>query len=296
MNAVNEAEARNGPSAIAPLDQPPTSDRSADRPLTGRTALITGASRGIGAACARRLAALGATLVVTYRSGREEAEALAADLQDQYAVTVHPLPFDLTAPASAPAGVGTMLDAARQAAGNDIDVLVANAAAPYPKVGLLELTAEQFVSKLGQDLGTTHQLVTAVAPGMVDRGFGRIVLIGSLHADGPTAPGMTANGVSKAALATYVEYAADELTGPGVTINIAHPGYIATEATGHLPAAVPALLDAMTPAGRTGMPDDVAGVIAMLTRPEAVFLNGTVLPVAGGLNHPVSVRRLAARS
>ena len=126
---------------------------------------------------------------------------------------------------------------------------MANAAAPYPRGGLPEISAQELATKIGQDVGTAHRLVTATAPGMVERGFGRIVLVGSLHADGPTAPGMTANGVSKAALAAYVGYAADELTGPGVTANIVHPGYVATEATGHLPAAIPALLDALTPAG-----------------------------------------------
>lgn len=263
---------------------------NADRQLAGRTALVTGGSRGIGAACAGSLAALGADIVMTYRSGRAEAEDLAARLRARCSVAVHTLPLDLVAPES----VGT-LSASVAAVTDGVDILVANAAAPYPQVALRDLSVEDLTAKLGQDLGVVHQLVTATAPRMVEQGYGRIVLIGSLHADGPSAPGMTANGVSKAALAAYVGYAVDELTGPGVTINIVHPGYVATEASGHLPPAIPAMLAALTPGGRVGTPDDVGGVVALLARPEAAFLNGAAIPVSGGLNHPVSLRRLAHR-
>jgi 3-oxoacyl-[acyl-carrier protein] reductase len=127
---------------------------------------------------------------------------------------VHAVPFDLTAPESAPAGVDGLLESVARIA-DSVDVLVANAAAPYPKVPLLELPTQQLATKVGQDIGVVHRLVTAVAPGMLERGYGRMILIGSLHARGLSAPGMTANGGSKAALAAYVGYAVDELTGPG---------------------------------------------------------------------------------
>ena len=261
-----------------------------DRPLTGRTALITGAGRGFGAACAQALAALGSNIIATYRSDHGAAHDLAERLRARYAVTVQTLPLDLAAPDS----IGTLVASAETTTGG-IDILIPTAAAPYPQVALRDLTADNLTAKLGQDLGTVHQLVTATAPRMVEHGYGRIVLIGSLHADGPSAPGMTANGVSKAALAAYVGYAADELTGPGVTINIVHPGYIATQASSHLPPAIPAILTALTPAGRVGTPDDIGGIISLLARPEAAFLNGAAIPVSGGLNHPVSLRRLAHR-
>jgi 3-oxoacyl-[acyl-carrier protein] reductase len=162
-----------------------------------------------------------------------------------------------------------------------VDVLVANAAAPYPKVPLLELPAQQLATKIGQDIGAIHRLVTAVAPGMLERRYGRMILIGSLHARGPSAPGMVANGVSKAALAVYVGYAVDELTGPGVTVNAIHPGYIACEASSHLPTKIPTMLEALTPVGRTGTPNDIAGVVAILVRDEAAFLNGAWTSPAG---------------
>ena len=263
----------------------------ADRPLLGRTAMITGASRGIGAASARSLAALGADIIATYRSGRDDADELAAHVQTDHGVQSHTLPFDLVAP-----GAVEELLAAVAKITDGVDILVANAAAPYPKVALRELTAQQLTAKLGEDIAAVHQLVTATAPGMIRRGYGRIILIGSLHANGPSAPGMAASGVSKAALAAYVGYAVDELTGPGVTIKIIHPGYIATEASSHLPPAIPAMLTALTPSGRAGTPDDIAGVVALLAGPGADFLNGAAIPVAGGLNHPVSLRRLTSQA
>ena len=264
---------------------------SLDRPLSGRTALVTGGTRGIGAATSRALAALGATVVATYRSDRATAEEHARDLRAEHGVAVHALPFDLAAPDGATAGVGALLESVTRVAAG-VDVLVANAAAPFPHGPLLTLSAADLATKVGLDLAATHRLVSATAPGMLDRGYGRVVLIGSLHADGPSAPGMTANGVSKAALAAYARYAADELTGPGVTINVVHPGYVATEASGNLPPAIPALLAALTPSGRTATPGDVAGIVSLLVRDEAAFLNGAWLPVSGGLNHPVSLRRL----
>ncbi|MFC4856003.1 SDR family NAD(P)-dependent oxidoreductase [Actinophytocola glycyrrhizae] len=265
------------------------------RPLRGRTALITGGSRGIGAATAQTLAAMGASVVVTYRDSRTAAEKLAARLRAEHDVVAHAAMFDLSASEQEPAGVGELLQSVRNITGR-IDVVVANAAAPYPKVPLMELSAEDLSRKIAQDIGITHRLVTSVAPGMLERGYGRIVLIGSLHAKGPSAIGMTANGVTRAALAAYVAYAADELTGPGVTVNTIHPGYIATDASSHLPAAITRVLEALTPAGRMGVSGDVAGAVAMLTREEATFVNGVCIPVSGGLNHPVSFRRLVSHT
>lgn len=266
---------------------------SESKPLSGRTALVTGASRGVGAAIAQALASLGATIVATYRTDRDAADDLVTQLTSEYGVVAHAVPFDLTASPEDQSGADGLLDAVARLA-DKVDVLVVNAAAPYPQAPLRELSAQQLVQKVSYDLGATHRLVTALAPGMVNRGWGRVVFIGSLHRDGPTAPGMTASGVSKAALDTYASYAVDELTGPGVTINTIHPGYLATEASRHLPPTVPALIQALTPAQRTGEPRDVAGVLALLVRDEAAFINGASIPVAGGLNHPVALRRVMA--
>ncbi|MFI9228477.1 SDR family oxidoreductase [Streptomyces rimosus] len=264
---------------------------TAQRPLSGRTALVTGGSRGIGAAAARSLAVMGAGVIITYRSTRDAADELALRLRAEHEVRALAVPFDPTVPDAAPESASGLIESvARLATG--VDIFVANAAAPYRHAPLPELPAQHLAAKVGQDVAATHRLVTAMAPGMLERGYGRMILIDSLHAEGPSAPGMTANGVTKAALAAYARYAADELTGPGVTINVVHPSYVATETCSHLPPAIPPVLAALTPGGRTAVPDDIAGVIAMLTRDEAAFLNGACLPVSGGLNQPFHSTRL----
>lgn len=256
---------------------------SVHRPLAGRTALVTGGGRGIGAATVHALAARGADIVLTYRSDRASATRVAELCRSEHGVQADALAFDSTAPS----GAAELITLAPRA-----DVLVVNAAAGYPKQPLVKLSTQDLTAKVTSDLAALHEFVTHFAPGMLDRGYGRIVVVGSMHAYGPSAPGMTANGVTKAALAAYVDYAVEELTGPGVTINTVHPGYIATDLSAHLPPAIPALLQRITPSGRAGVAADIAGVVAMLTGADAEYVNGARIPVSGGLNHPVSLARL----
>ena len=105
---------------------------------------------------------------------------------------------------------------------------------------------------------------------------------------------MAASGVAKAALAAYLTFAVDEFTGVGVTANLVEPGFIDTAASGHLPAQVKHALHGLTPSGRTGAPRDVAAAIAWLADEGSSFVNGARIPVAGGLNHPVAIRRVLA--
>jgi 3-oxoacyl-[acyl-carrier protein] reductase len=238
--------------------------------LSGRTALITGGSRGIGAAIARKLAALGADIIVTYQSNAVAANEVAVECGGRA------VQFSVTEPVDGLA--------------SRADIVVANAAAPYPKLPLAELPVSALTAKITADVGCLHRLVTHFVPGM--RGYGRVIVIGSMHARGPFAPGMTANGVTKAALEAYVSYAVEEFASPGVTFNTVHPGYIATDLSSGLPPAIPEWLGRLTPSGREGLPSDVAGVVAMLADPGMDFVNGATIPVSGGLNHPVSFRRV----
>lgn len=259
---------------------------SADRPLAGRLAVVTGGTRGIGAATSEALAALGATVVATYRSKAESANAFAQDVSARGSGQVHVAAYDLADPRSA----GNLLHLASEH--GDIDILVASASGPYRQAPLAEQSAEELAEKLSTDIAALHRLVIPITSGMRERGFGRVVVVGSLHALGPTAPGMASSGIAKAAEAAYVTFAVDELTGPGVTINLVEPGFIETDASAGLPPQVKSALDGLTPSARTGRPADVASAITWLATEESSFLNGVRIPVAGGLNQPLAISRV----
>ena len=256
-------------------------------PLAGRAALITGGSRGIGAASASALASLGAHVVLTYRFDIDAGQRL-VDKITEAGGSAEGRRLDIADPTDIAAFAGALAASERP-----IDILVANAAAGYPKVPLKDLDVSDLTDKVTADLRATHLLTTALAPTMRARGFGRLIYVSSGHADGPTAPGMTANGTSKAALEAYVTFVVDELTGNGVTANIVRPGLVATHATrGRLPAPVRGVLTAATPAAREATPADIAEVIAFLAS-AGEMVNGVRIPVTGGLNTALSVRRIA---
>lgn len=257
-----------------------------EKPLAGRTALITGASRGIGAASAHALAALGAHVIVTYRRDAQAAKRLTTAI-NAASGRAEALRLDIET-----AGAVSTLVAEAQASSRQVDILVANAAAGYPKVPLMHLNADDLVGKVAADLRATHLLTTGLAPAMLESGFGRLIYVSSGHVDGPSAAGMTANGASKAALETYVKFVVDELTGDGVTANLVRPGLVDTDATrGRLPAAAVDTLVAATPAGRVAAPQDVAEVVAFLAT-SGDMVNGACIPVTGGLANPFPLLRL----
>ena len=155
-------------------------------------------------------------MVATYRSDADSAAACAASAPEDHVGTVTVTPYDLAASPGVPLSAERLVEQVRHTHG-EVDILVANASAPYPQAALAELSADDLVAKTATDISALHRLVTALAPGMRRRRFGRIVVVGSLHANGPTAPGMAASGVAKAALAAYLTFVVDELTGAGVT-------------------------------------------------------------------------------
>lgn len=255
-------------------------------PLTGRVALVTGGSRGIGAATCVALAGLGADVLLTYRSDHQAADEVARRCRS-LGVGAVPLQTDLD---SADGAADLASAAGRQAP--KVDIVVSNAAAAHPRGPLVGLDVKELSRKVAADVSVLHTLTAAFVPGMGHRGFGRVLVISSWHALGPCAPGMAAHGVSKAALETYVRYAADELGIDGVTINAVQLGFVTTDATAAVPPPARELLTAATPAGRLATVDDVAAAVALLAQPGAGWINGTVIPATGGLNFPISQARL----
>jgi 3-oxoacyl-[acyl-carrier protein] reductase len=234
--------------------------------LEGKNALVTGASRGIGRAIAVELARAGASVVVGYRSGRDEAEALAGEI-DGRAVQA-----DVSSPA----------DAARLVAqAGDVEILVNNAGLTRDGV-LARMTDDDWHAVIETNLGSVFYTCRAVTRGMMRRRSGAIVNVSSivgLHGNW----GQTNYAASKAGIVGFTKSLAQELGSRGVRANVVAPGYIKTRLTDVIPEEARAKMLDLTPLGRLGDPEDVAGAVRFLCSDEAAFITGEVLLVSGGL-------------
>jgi 3-oxoacyl-[acyl-carrier protein] reductase len=234
--------------------------------LAGKAALVTGGSRGIGAAIARELAAAGAQVTLSYRSGREEAEKVAEEIGARAE--------------QADVSDREQAQALIEAAG-EIDVLVNNAG--LTRDGLLaRMSDEDWREVIETNLGGTFYTCRAATRGMMRRRSGAIVNVSSivgLHGN----PGQTNYSASKAGIIGFTKALARELGVRGIRANVVAPGYVDTRLTQALPSDLREGMLASTPLGRFGTPEDVAGAVRFLCSDEASFITGEVLLVDGGL-------------
>ena len=249
--------------------------------LTGRVAVVTGASRGIGAAIARRLAADGAKVVVNYSTGAEAAEQVVAAIRGAGGEAVA-----VQADVSDPAQVERLFAETKAAYGR-LDVLVNNAGVAEfaPLDGI---TDAQIEKQFGINLrGTVHASQHAArAFEGTDRGGpgGRIVNISTVAVENVPA-GLGVYAASKAAVEALTDSLARELGPRGITVNAVRPGPTETErfaTTGNDEFRKQAL--SRTPLGRFGQPDDVAKVVAFFASDDAAFVTGQSLVVSGGMS------------
>jgi 3-oxoacyl-[acyl-carrier protein] reductase len=234
--------------------------------LEGKTALVTGGSRGIGAAVARELARAGASVVVGYRSGAEEAESIAAEIDGE----------------AVQADVSSAEDAKRivDEAG-DLDVLVNNAGITRDGV-LARMTDDDWRSVLETNLSSVFYTCRAVSRGMMKRRSGAIVNLSSivgLHGNW----GQANYAASKGGIVAFTKSLAQELGSRGVRANVVAPGYIKTQLTDAIPEEARQQMLGLTPLGRFGEPEDVARAVRFLCSDDAAFITGEVLVVGGGL-------------
>jgi 3-oxoacyl-[acyl-carrier protein] reductase len=242
-----------------------------------RVAIITGASRGIGAATASVLAKRGFRVVVNYRASAQEAEEVAAAIAAAGGEAMA-----IKADVTVPDDVAAMVGEANQRWGG-VDALVHNALIPYAITSFAELTWEQLGGKLDRELRAAFLLTKALVPGMISRGYGRLVYLTAVLSRHPR-EGMINLGVSKAALDQFVRYVALELAPHGITANLVAPATVeGTTMSHHLTRERLDQLAAATPMGRLVRPEDVAKAVAFLTSEDAGFTTGHYLPVNGGV-------------
>jgi 3-oxoacyl-[acyl-carrier protein] reductase len=234
--------------------------------LDGRRALVTGASKGIGLAIAEELARAGAEVVVGYRSGREEAEALAERIGGR----------------AVQADVSSPEDAARlvQEAG-DLDVLVNNAG--LTRDGLLaRMSDDDWETVLATNLSSVFYTCRAVTRPMMKKRGGAIVNVSSVvgvHGNW----GQTNYAASKAGIIGFTKSLARELGSRGIRANVVAPGYVKTQLTEVLPEEATQAMIANTPLGRVAEPAEIAGTVRFLASDDASFITGEVVLVDGGL-------------
>jgi 3-oxoacyl-[acyl-carrier protein] reductase len=234
--------------------------------LEGKTALVTGASRGIGRAIAEELAAAGATVVLGYRSGREEAEELAG------AIGGRAVEADVSDPDEAAALVGEA---------GDLDILVNNAG--LTRDGLLvRMPDDDWRAVIETNLSSVFYTCRAASRPMMKKRSGAIVNVSSIVGVRGNW-GQTNYGASKAGIIGFTKSLARELGSRGVRANVVAPGYVRTRLTDVLPEDATAAMLGNTPLGRLGEPKDVAGAVRFLCSDEASFITGDVLLVDGGL-------------
>ena len=229
---------------------------------TSRSVLVTGGSRGIGLATARRLAADGHRVAVTYRSDPPEGLlAVACDV-------------------TSGADVDRAFTEVEQTQG-PVEVLVSNAGITDDQL-LLRMSEESFVRVLDTNLTAAYRVAKRASRGMLKARFGRLVFVSSVVGLSGGA-GQASYAASKSGLVGFSRSLARELGSRGITANVVAPGYVDTDMTAALGEARREELLRSIPLGRTAAPEEIAGVVAFLAGDDAAYVTGAVLPVDGGL-------------
>ena len=239
--------------------------------LTGKTALITGATGGIGGAIAKALHGAGATVGLSGRNV-EKLEALKSELGERAFI----LPADL----SDPEGGAALIKAADEALGQ-IDILINNAGLTRDNLSM-RMKDDEWQNVIDVNMTSTFKMSKAVQRGMMKRRSGRIINIASVVATTGN-PGQCNYVASKAGVIGWSKAMAQEVASRGITVNCVAPGFIATAMTDALNDEQKERINAGIPAGRMGSSDDIAAAVLYLSSDEAAYVTGQTLHVNGGM-------------
>lgn len=263
------------PTGTTPTGTAPTGTALFD--LTGRTALVTGSSQGIGRALAQGLAEAGATVVVHGRD-RAKAERAASEIAASTGRETHVAIFDVTDASAVDAGVADV-----EARLGTPDILVNNAGVQR-RNPIAEFTDEDWHDLVATNLTSAFLLSRRVAKGMIERGSGRIVSIGSVQSQ-LARPSIAPYSATKGAIVMLTKGLCADLAPHGISVNALAPGYFATELTQQLvdDPEFSAWVAQRTPAGRWGDVADLVGTLVFLSSDAAAFVNGQTIYVDGGM-------------
>ena len=240
-----------------------TTDESG-MPAAGRIVLITGGSRGIGLACARRFSANGDQVAVTYNSS--------------------PPPdglFGVKCDVTSADDVDAAFSAVEEHFGGTVEILISNAGVTKDGL-LLRMTEDDFAAVLDANLTASYRVAKRAAKGMLKARSGRIVLMSSVVGMLGSA-GQSNYSASKAGLIGFARSLARELGSRSITVNVVAPGPVATDMTAALTEGQLADITKAVPLGRMAEPEEIAGAVAFLTGPDSAYITGAVIPVDGGL-------------
>lgn len=238
--------------------------------MDGRIALVTGGTRGIGAAISTRLAARGCKVAASYHGNSAAAEAF------ERKTGIRTFQWDVADFGQCEAG----MEVVRKVLGGTIEILVNNAGITSDAM-LHKMTPDQWNRVIATDLTGVFNMSRAVIGPMREAGFGRLINISSINGQKGQL-GQSNYAAAKAGLLGFTKALALESAGKGVTVNAVAPGYVATEMVAAVPQEVLGKIIAQIPVGRLGEPDEIARIVEFLASDESAFITGATLSANGG--------------